>query len=143
MIPVRGGCLLVFLLPFLELVVLLVAASTFGWVPVLLWILVSFAVGWGVVRAAAAATGRSWAEAVRLMQQKQAGDQDTPLAEIGAGPDAMAMPLPTPPAQTVLLVPAGLLIAIPGFLSDCAGLFMLIPQVRRAIAQRWAQRLNP
>ncbi|MFY9330739.1 MAG: FxsA family protein [Candidatus Nanopelagicales bacterium] len=141
MIPLRLGCLLAFVVPFLELVVLLVAASTFGWWPVLLWIIGSFIIGWIVVRVAAARTGRSWAQAVRLMQQQGQGD----LALTESAPSEATVPaaLPAPPAQTLLLVPAGILIAIPGFLSDLAGIVLLLPPVRRRIATRWAARLRP
>ena len=69
---IRGGCLVALVLPFVELLLLLWAASTFGWWPVALWVLLSFAVGLGIVRLAAATSGRSFAQALRLMQQRQA-----------------------------------------------------------------------
>jgi UPF0716 protein FxsA len=42
---------------------------------------------------------------------------------------------PSPPG-TALLVPAGLLLMAPGFLSDVVGLVLLVPPVRRVIAAR-------
>jgi UPF0716 family protein affecting phage T7 exclusion len=49
----------------------------------------------------------------------------------------------TPPAQTMLLIPAGLAMAVPGFLSDAVGAVLLLPVVRRRIAARWAAGLGP
>ncbi|ATE55044.1 FxsA protein [Actinosynnema pretiosum] len=43
-------------------------------------------------------------------------------------------------ADGVLLVAAGLLIVLPGFLSDVAGLLLLLPPVRRAVGARIARR---
>ncbi len=141
---IRGGCLVALVLPFVELLLLLWAASTFGWWPVALWVLLSFAVGLGIVRFAAATSGRSFAQALRLMQQRQT-DTGTalPLGEITGGTDMNPASLPVPPAQTLLLVPAGLLIAIPGFMTDAIGLVMLLPVSRRMMARRWAWRIQP
>jgi UPF0716 family protein affecting phage T7 exclusion len=59
----------------------------------------------------------------------------------GGSPGAM-----TPPAQTLLIVPAGLLIAVPGILTTIAGLILWLPPVRTRIAARIAKaarRLGP
>jgi len=45
-------------------------------------------------------------------------------------------PAPRPPAQTALIVLAGVLLMIPGFVTDVAGLALLFPGVRRALARR-------
>jgi UPF0716 protein FxsA len=41
-----------------------------------------------------------------------------------------------PPAETALVVTAGLLLILPGFLSDAAALALLLPPVRRRLARR-------
>ena len=55
-------------------------------------------------------------------------------------------PSAAPPAQTLLIVPAGLLIAIPGLLTTALGLILWVPFVRARIAariERAARRLGP
>jgi UPF0716 family protein affecting phage T7 exclusion len=41
-----------------------------------------------------------------------------------------------PPAHTLLIVPAGLLIAIPGLVTTLCGLILWLPPVRGALAAR-------
>ena len=51
-----------------------------------------------------------------------------------------------PPAQTLLIVPAGLLIAIPGLLTTATGLVLWLPPIRARIAariERAARRIRP
>jgi UPF0716 protein FxsA len=43
---------------------------------------------------------------------------------------------PRPPAQTALIVLAGVLLLIPGFVTDVFGLALLFPRIRRALARR-------
>jgi UPF0716 family protein affecting phage T7 exclusion len=151
--PRNAGCLVVGLWPFLELFILLFAASAWGWQPVLIIILVTGAVGLAVIRLGIVTTGRSLSEAMRLLQQRteeNTGQQDdSTIRELPAGSLANADDLPltpesmAPPAQSILLIPAGVLLALPGFIGDAVGLTMLIPAVRRAIAKRWQARMNP
>lgn len=142
----RVGCLLL-VWPFLELFVLLWAASTWGWLPVVIAVLASFLAGLVIIRIGVRATGRSWSQALRTLQQRQViVDPDTGnVLAIEPSPDADAGPTPSmaPPAQTMLLIPAGVAMAIPGFLSDVAGIILLLPNVRRRIAARWAAGLEP
>ena len=140
----RFGCALL-LWPVAELVLLLVAASAWGWWTVLVILVIGAIVGGIVVRLAAQATGRSWAQALRTMQQRRVvADPVTGeiLAIDSVEGSVGEMPM-APAAQTVLLIPAGLLIAVPGFIGDAVGLVLLIPGVRRAIASRWERRLRP
>jgi UPF0716 protein FxsA len=53
-----------------------------------------------------------------------------------AGEGVVLPPAARPPAETVLVVLAGVLLLVPGFLSDVAGLALLVPAVRRAIVRR-------
>mgnify|MGYP003565136054 FL=1 len=140
----RVGCLLL-LWPFLELFVLLWAASTWGWQPVVVAVLLSFMLGLIVIRIGVSATGRSWSQALRTLQQRQVIiDPETGnVLAIESGAESPSTPAMTPPAQTMLLIPAGFALAVPGFLSDAVGAAMLLPIVRRRIAARWAAGLGP
>lgn len=100
--------LLVFGYPLLELVTLYLVAQWIGWGWALLLILAGFPVGFAVMRSA----GES---AARALQRAD-----------GGAPDAGH-------AFTFL---AGLLIAIPGFWTDLAGILLLVPPVRRLLQRR-------
>lgn len=119
--------------PFLELVVMIAVASVIGWWWVLVALVVGAVLGSVIMRYAIAATGRSWTSAMSALREAEA----TPALE---GPGGQAV-VP-PPAQTLLLVPAGALIAVPGFLTDMAGAILLLPVVRRSVAQRLERRLR-
>jgi UPF0716 protein FxsA len=60
------------------------------------------------------------------------------IRRLSAATDPAAVPAaPTrPAAETALVVLAGVLLLVPGFLSDVAGLALLLPPVRRALARR-------
>lgn len=116
--------------PVLEILVAWAVASVIGWGWVLMAFLVGVILGLGTVRYAASAAGRSWTSAMGGLRTIQ--DTTVPL------PIESARPIPDvgSPAQTSLLIPAGLLIAVPGFISDIAGIILLLPMVRRRIARR-------
>jgi UPF0716 protein FxsA len=136
MTPGRVGCLLL-LWPVAELVLLLIAASAWGWQTVLLILLAGLLVGLIIARLGVNATGRSWAQAMRLLQRRSSVvDPETgEVFQIESMATLDNADL-APPAQTTLVIVAGLLIAVPGFLSDIGGLVLLIPAVRRRIARR-------
>ncbi len=141
----RYGCLLLGVWPFLELLILIVSASIWGWQPVVLIIVLTGVLGLAVIRLGIATTGRSLSEAMRLLQQRredQMGDGISKPREIDHSPTDVT-PEIAPPAQSILLIPAGVLLAMPGFLSDVIGLVMLVPAVRRYIASRWQAGINP
>lgn len=141
----RVGCILL-LWPFAELFVLLWAASTWGWQPVIIAVLVSCVIGLIIIRIGVQATGRSWSQALRTLHDRRiVVDPDTGnVLAIDPGSESATGPTPSmaPPAQTMLLIPAGVAIAIPGFLSDAVGAVLLVPFVRRRIAARWAAGLG-
>lgn len=139
----RVGCLLV-LWPVVDLILLILAASAWGWQPVLLIILISFILGLIVIRWAITATGRSVSEAMRTLQQRQVIiDPDTGTVLEIESPAPVDNPSHRPPpAATILLIPAGLALAIPGFISDLVGLVLLVPAVRTTIASSWARRMG-
>lgn len=150
----RIGCLL-FLWPLVDLVLLIIAASVWGWQPVVLFVVSSLVLGLVVIRVAITATGRSMAEAMRSLQQRQVfidPDTSTVIAIDSTpldltSPQSAASVTPgqhhAPPATTILLIPAGIALAVPGFLSEIAGLVLLLPGVRRSIAASWSRRLGP
>lgn len=120
--------------PIAEMLVAFLVAHWVGW----WWVFVAFLAGLGIglllMRHAARVTGRSWAAA--LSGLSATGEQGQPLALESNRPVRPAVP----PAQALLLVPAGMLIAVPGFLTDIAGLVLVLPPVRQRIAARMERR---
>lgn len=136
----RQGCVLVVAYPFVEVVIAIAVARAIGWWWVLVFVALCVVLGLGLVRYALQATGRSFGVAVASLRGPA---QETAVAIEGPGPGRR---LPAPPAQSLLIVPAGLLIAIPGFLTTAIGLVMWLPQVRGRLAarlERAARRLEP
>ncbi len=125
--------LVLFGYPIAELIVAIGVASVVGW----WWVLVAFVVcipaGIGIMRYGAMATGRTWSAAVATLRPDGAGASPPLAVEAGPGRPAAS---PASAAQRSLLIPAGALIAVPGFLTDIAGLVLLLPPVRRLIARR-------
>lgn len=137
---VRGrlGCALVVAYPLVEIAVAVALAQVVGWWWVLVFVVACLTVGLGLVRYALSATGRSFGFAMAALQ----GPGQSGVIAI----EGSTVPVPAPPAQTLLIVPAGLLIAIPGVLTTAAGLVLWIPPVRRTLAsriERAARRLGP
>lgn len=113
----------------LEIWLLTVVASATSGLVVLLCIVAGFVLGAAAVKRA----GRSaWRNLAATMQQQQGGAQ-------GAA-------APAPPAgggRTGLHMLGGMLLIIPGFVSDAAGLLLLFPPTRKLIgslAERAAER---
>ena len=132
----RGCAWLAIAYPVVEIAVAVGVASVFGWYAVFVAVVIGLLVGAIIVRLGARAVGRSWNAAMRTLL---AQEDDSPA--LAMTPMAAATPA-TPPAQALLIIPAGLLIAIPGFVSDVAGLILLVPAVRRRIAARWEGRMR-
>lgn len=130
----RLGCIVAVAYPIVEIAIAVVLAQWVGWWWLLVYAVACVVLGLGLVRYALGATGRSLAVA---------------LGALRAGTDAQALsitadPMPdldrarrvAAPAVTLLIVPAGLLIAIPGFLTTVIGLLLWLPPVRVRIAHR-------
>jgi UPF0716 protein FxsA len=135
----RLGCVLLIAYPIVEITIAVLVAQVIGWWWLLVIVVMCIALGLGLVRYALGATGRSFGVAIASLQGP--GEQ-TVLAIEGAGRAGT----PTPPAQTLLIVPAGLLIAIPGLITTAIGLILWLPFVRSRIAarlERAARRLSP
>jgi UPF0716 protein FxsA len=134
----RLGCVLLIAYPIVEIAVAVVIAQVIGWWWLFVLVVACIVLGLGLVRYALSATGRSFGVAIASLQGP--GDQGMVAIE-GSSPGAIA-----PPAQTLLIVPAGLLIALPGILTTIAGLILWLPPVRTRIAariERAARRLGP
>ena len=134
----RWGCILLVAYPIVEIVIAVLVAQVIGWWWLLVAVVACIVLGLGLVRYALSATGRSFGVAIATLQ----GPGETGMVAIG-GPDRVS---PAPPAQTLLIVPAGLLIAIPGLLTTALGLILWLPFVRARIAariERAARRLGP
>lgn len=125
----RLGCAAVVAYPIVEISLAVIVAQRIGWWWVLVFVVVCIAVGLGLVRYALEASGRSFGLA---MSELSSPDQHAEVLVLeGAVPEQRV-----PPAQTLLIVPAGLLIAVPGFMTTLIGLIMWTPPVRKAIAER-------
>jgi UPF0716 protein FxsA len=134
----RVGCLVVIAYPIVEIAIAVALAQVIGWWWVLVFVVACIVLGLGLVRYALGATGRSFGVAIATLQGP--GEQGL-LAIEGTGRASA-----TPPAQTLLIVPAGLLIAVPGLLTTGMGLVLWLPPVRARIAariERAARRLDP
>jgi UPF0716 protein FxsA len=134
----RWGCLLLIAYPIVEIAVAVLLAQVIGWWWVLVIVVACIVLGLGLVRYALSATGRSLGVAITSLQGP--GEQGV-LAIEGAGGRA-----PAPPARTLLIVPAGLLIAIPGILTTAAGMILWLPPMRKRLAarlERAARRYGP
>jgi UPF0716 protein FxsA len=101
----------------LEVWLLTVIAGAVGGWAVFLMLLAGAVCGGVVVRRAGRRALRTFS---RTLQQAQSGGLG-PQEERGGG--------------SGLLIAAGLLLAVPGPLSDGAGLLLLVPQVRRAVSR--------
>lgn len=134
----RWGCVLLVAYPIVEIVIAVLVAQVIGWWWLLVAVVTCIVLGLGLVRYALGATGRSFGVAIATLQ----GPGETGLVAIEGTDSASA----APPAQTLLIVPAGLLIAIPGLLTTVCGLVLWLPPVRARIAARIARaarRLGP
>ena len=134
----RVGCALVIAYPIVEVAIAVLVAQVIGWWWLLVLIVACIVLGLGLVRYALGATGRSFGVAIAALQAP--GEQGVIAIE---GTDSASA---APPAQTLLIVPAGLLIAIPGLLTTALGLVLWLPPVRARIAariERAARRLGP
>lgn len=108
-----GLILIALAFPLLELAVLIKVGQTIGfWWTVLLLAAIAVAGGW-IIRAQGLAAAQRWLDDAR---------EGRPPLE--------------PVADSMLLMIAGILLAFPGLLTDVAGLLLLVPPLRRAIA-RW------
>jgi UPF0716 protein FxsA len=107
----------VFGLPLAEIALFIVIGGAIGVWPTLLWVVASGLAGVALMRRAGAGTIRSVSAAMDGLQ-----DPARPLAE-GS-----------------VRIAAGLLIAMPGFLTDALGLLLLLPGVRAVLLRRMAAR---
>ena len=134
----RLGCLFVLAYPIVEIAIAVAVAQVIGWWWLLVVVVACIVLGLGLVRYSLGATGRSFGMAIASLQ----GPGESGIVAI----EGTSRGVPAPPAQTLLFLPAGLLIAIPGILTTVAGLVLWLPPVRSAIAarvERRARRYGP
>lgn len=136
----RIGCLIVLAYPLVEVALAVVIAQWIGWWWLLVYAVICIVLGLGLVRYALGATGRSFGLAISTLREPSRDATVVPIE--GREPTTPA----ASPAQTLLIVPAGLLIAVPGVLTTVAGLLLWLPPVRSRIAariERAARRMEP
>jgi UPF0716 protein FxsA len=120
-------------LPLLELVLLIAVGRAIGVLATLALLAAGAVAGGMILYRVGARAARRFADA---------DGRATPVA--GPDPDGVLHGVPTAPtdgraAGAALLVPVGLLLLLPGFLSDLAGLALLVPAVRRTLATRLSE----
>jgi UPF0716 protein FxsA len=106
---------LLLVIPAVEIFVTVQVAQVIGWEWTLLALLAGAVLGVYVMRRA----GSSWWRALRAAPTDTGG-----VRVVGGAPDGAAA------ARAALLFVAGLLIFLPGFISDVVGLVLLLPPVR-------------
>lgn len=112
--------LLLFLTPIFEMYLLIRLGGEFGAWPTIGLVLLSAVVGIALLRRQGPAAMQ------RVVQRMQSGA--TPAQELAEG---------------ALLALAGVLLLIPGFITDTIGLVLLVPACRRALARRMLARHQP
>jgi UPF0716 protein FxsA len=100
-----------------EIWVFIKAGEAFGALPVLLAVVAAMLIGVAVIR-------RQGSKTLASLREAMAG---APLPKGGAG-------------EAALVYLAGILLILPGFLSDIAAIALLIPMVRRGLLARLGQR---
>jgi UPF0716 protein FxsA len=108
-------------IPIAEIVTAAVVARWMSWPLVIVWFAVALGVGIVVMRRAGTKSVTSLRAAASLNPGEQPTEQEivAPILSL---------------ADAALLFAAGALLAMPGFLSDLLGLFLLIPWGRRVAA---------
>ncbi|MET0402393.1 MAG: FxsA family protein [Cystobacter sp.] len=104
------------LLPFVELYLLVLIAHEVGFLPTLALLLVTGMIGASLARREGLRVVRGWQESIARRRVPEEG-------LLGG----------------VLVLAGGLLLVLPGVLSDVLGLFLLLPPTRR-IVSRWVRR---
>ncbi|MBX3705169.1 MAG: FxsA family protein [Pseudomonadales bacterium] len=112
--------LLLFLTPIFEMYLLIRLGGEFGAWPTIGVVLLTAVVGIALLRRQGPAAMQ------RVVQRMQSGA--APAQELAEG---------------ALLALAGVLLLIPGFITDAVGLVLLVPACRRALARRMLARHRP
>jgi UPF0716 protein FxsA len=102
--------------PLIELVTAYEISRSTGWGPLIAWVVVAFVLGSLVVKWAGLSVGRRVSRAL----------QDGRLPDAGTTDD-------------LIKLVAGVLILLPGLISDVVGLALLLPPVRAGL-RRWFRR---
>lgn len=103
----------ILLLPLLEILAFIIAGAVFGILPALSALLATTALGVFILRK------YQWLTVQRMQQQLRAGYLSTETV-----------------AQDGFVILAGILLIIPGFITDILGLFCLIPAVRSGLFKK-------
>lgn len=110
---------LIIVLPIVELIVLVKLGAWLGWIPTLALVLGAGLAGTAIARF------EGWKAAMRMRQQMASGA--LPAAEMFDG---------------LLIGAGGVLLVLPGVLSDVLGLLLLLPPMRKLVRRwlmHWAQ----
>src|SRR4051794_38564859 len=106
-------------LPIVEIAVLIAVGERIGIAATLLLVVLGFLAGAALIRS------RSLVALARVREALQRGE--TPVAEL---------------FETACVIAAGLLLMIPGFITDLAAIALLLPAARRGLRRAIAARLG-
>lgn len=134
---------LLLLYPALEVIAFIAVVQLLGWFWALLLLAGGFVVGVLVMRLAGATAFQALTNADAQLRGVDVEGPDGTTQRVQQQPSAAAM------AQTrhqigasAMLFLAGILLAVPGFISDLIGLVLLIPGVRGRAGSAWGKRMQ-
>lgn len=130
--------------PIIEILLIAWVWNTIGWLPTILLLVAGFMIGMILMRAAGVTAFRALSTPIQRHQPYVEIDETTGVAQTV---HPAREPSPEEVAQATVelrqsgyLFVAGLLFAVPGFLTDLIGAVLVLPPTRRLLAARSASR---
>lgn len=115
----RFFLILLLLLPVVEIWLLIVVGDAIGALPTIAWLILAAIIGVNLIRHLGVAT------MFNINQQLRRGE--VPAQAVAGG---------------MMMGVAGVLLVIPGFLSDALAVLLLIPALRRGLLNRWLRNVR-
>ena len=131
------------LYPAMEIIALVAVIQLVGWFWALILLAAGFLAGVLVMRLAGANAFRALTNAEARMRGVDVQGPDGTTQRVQQPPSAasIAQARQEVGASSMLFL-AGILLAVPGFISDLLGLLLLIPGVSQRVGNAWSQRMQ-